>query len=200
MAVFRFTHGYDAIHQIASIVGGFAVAALSAELVGPLSQPLEDLLIFRDLEWIWGLLTIAYAFSAFFGSIVLLNHTVLPPWLPTLLYLRTVVFVKVRHDEADRLTFLLDGCLGGTWYPLGFLRKIDSDFRREALLTFANRVAAHHQLRAPFPDLAAQKPQQQRTRQQTTREDAEKRQSTVEDLEHRQLLDNLAVLGIIGKP
>jgi hypothetical protein len=81
----------------------------------------------------------------------LLNKTVLPTWLPTFLHVRLTLFTNISPREADRMGYLFDGSLGGVWYPLGSLRKIDPDFRREALFRFANKIAEEHGWRRPFP-------------------------------------------------
>ena len=146
----RFTHGYDLIFKLGAMFGGIMVVAAGADLLSPISSPLERALKSNDLEWIWVILTLVYGIGGYIGAIMLLGKTILPYWLPTYLHVRFSLFTKITPDEADRLGFLFDGSLGGIWYPLSSIRKIDWEFRREALFRFANKIAAENGWRRPF--------------------------------------------------
>ncbi|SEO18103.1 DnaJ domain-containing protein [Nitrosospira multiformis] len=126
------------------------LVVVGADLLHPISDPLERELKSSDLEWIWLVLMWAYIIGGYLGSLILLNKTILPFWLPSYLYARSIIFTKISADEAKRLSFLFDGSLNGSWYPLGALRKIDPEFRREALFRFANKIAAEQGWQRPF--------------------------------------------------
>ncbi|MEC4747547.1 hypothetical protein [Methylomicrobium sp. Wu6] len=111
----RFTHGYDLIFKFGAMFGGIMVVAAGADLLSPISSPLERALKSNDLEWIWLILTLAYGIGGYIGAIILLGKTILPYWLPTYLHVRFSLFTKITPDEADRLGFLFDGSLGGIW-------------------------------------------------------------------------------------
>lgn len=202
MAVIRFTHGYDLLHKIALMGGAVTVALLASEIVEPLSQPLKYFLANRDLDWIWVVLVIAYAIGSYVGSVVLLTRTVLPYWLPTLLYVRTALFTTVSADEATRLSFLFDGSLDGGWYPLGFLRKIEREYRREALFQFANKIAAQHQFVRPFPEAEPQPKARQQAHQHAHREAHQERtqQETAQSAHELQIAACLKILGLSSMP
>lgn len=146
----RFTHGYDLVSKLCAIFGGIIVVAAGVDLLSPISSHLESALISNDLEWIWLILTLAYGIGGYISAIMLLRKTILPYWLPTYLHVRFSLFTKISSDEADRLGFLFDGSLGGIWYPLSSIRKIDREFRREALFRFANKIAEENGWRRPF--------------------------------------------------
>lgn len=146
----RFTHGYDLLFKIGTMAGSIMLVAVGSELLSPISNALESGLKQKNFEWIWIILMWIYIIGGYIGAIRLLRKTIIPYWLPTYLHVRFSLFTKVTPDEADHLGFLFDGSLGGTWYPLGSIRKIDREFRREALFRFANKIAAEHGLRRPF--------------------------------------------------
>lgn len=146
----RFTHPYDLVHKIATIVGSIVLVAISADLIDPVSDFLERVLRRNDLEWLWTILVLGFAIGGFVGAVVLLSRTLLPYWLPTYLYVRSVLLTKISPNEAERLGFLFDGSLGGRWYPLGSIRKIDVDYRKEFLFRFANKIASEQGWHSPF--------------------------------------------------
>lgn len=146
----RFTHGYDLLHKIGSMFGGIMVVAAVGDLLGRIFYPVERYLEGNGYGWIWGIAVIAYAIGGYIGALLLLNRTVLPYWLPTWLHVRFSLFIKITPAEAERISFLFDGSLWGTWYPCSGFRKIDPEFRREALFRFANKIADENKLRRPF--------------------------------------------------
>lgn len=146
----RFTHGYDLLFKIGIMIGGVMIVAAGADLLSPISNSIERGLKNSNLEWVWIILMWVYIIGGYIGAIMLLGKTILPYWLPAYLHVRLSIFTKITPDEAERLGFLFDGSLGGIWYPLGAIRKIDPEFRREALFRFANKIAAEHGWRQPF--------------------------------------------------
>ena len=146
----RFTHGYDLLFKIGAMVGGVMIVAAGADLLSPISNSIERGLKSSNLEWVWIILMWAYIIGGYIGAIMLLGKTILPYWLPTYLHVRFSIFTKITPNEAEQLGFLFDGSLGGIWYPLSAIRKIDPEFRREALFRFANKIAAEHGWQKPF--------------------------------------------------
>lgn len=146
----RFTHLYDLIHKIGTMAGGFMVTAAGVDILNPLSRLIEQELTRYGWNWLWIVIVVAYFIGGYLAAIFLINKTILPIWLPTFLYVRFTLFTKITPREAERLQFLFDGSLGGKWYPLGYLREIDPDYRREALFRFANQIAADRGWRHPF--------------------------------------------------
>lgn len=147
----RFTHFYDLLHKMGTLMGGVMVTAAGADILRPIADVLERELTGQGLSWLWALIIWAYIIGGYIASVHLLRKTVLPTWLPTFLHVRLTLFTKISPREADQMGYLFDGSLGDVWYPLGSLRKIDPDFRREALFRFANKIAAERGWRRPFP-------------------------------------------------
>ncbi len=146
----RFTHGYDLLHKFGSMFGGIMVVAAAGDLLGRIFYPVEHYLEGNGYGWIWGIAVIAYVIGGYIGALLLLNKTVLPYWLPTYLHVRFSLFIKITPAEAEQISFLFDGSLWGTWYPCSGFRKIDSEYRREALFRFANKIADENKQRRPF--------------------------------------------------
>lgn len=74
----RFTHGYDLLHKVGSMVGGFMVVTAAGDLLGRIFYPVERYLEGHGYGWIWGIAVIAYAIGGYIGALLLLNKTVLP--------------------------------------------------------------------------------------------------------------------------
>jgi hypothetical protein len=143
------------------MAGGMAVVGAVTAIIQPITTPIEQLLVGNELGWIWTLLTIAYAIGGYVAGILLLSKTLLPPWLPSYGRVRYLLSTEISTAEAQKVSFLFDGSLGGVWYPLWSLRKIDKAFRKEALFRLANRIASDHGLHRPFvmpEDFAGQEP------------------------------------------
>lgn len=118
------------------------------------------------------------------------------------MYVRFSILTKISPSEAARLTFLFDGSIGGIWYPLGALRKIDPVFRREALFRFANKIAAEHGWHSPF---AMPEDSLNRKRQQSTDHENSSGQSTEGTRNHQTSHDQqttvcLQILGLRDAP
>ncbi|WP_157572579.1 J domain-containing protein [Nevskia soli] len=91
----------------------------------------------------------------------LLLLTLLPPWLPDLLYIRLNLRTQVTVSEAAKAAFLFDGSLNGRWYRLPSLRTTDPDVRRDFLFRFANNIAQKEGIAKPF-----RFPEEEQARQQ----------------------------------
>lgn len=146
----RFTHGFDLLHKIGGMVGGLALVALGAELIEPIAEPFRIILQGNDLGWAWVILVIAYGIAGYLGAVFLLCRTVWPTWLPTWLHVRASLWTRVTPVEAAKLGFLFDGSLDGRWFPMGAIRRISPEYRREALFRFANKIAQDEGWRRPF--------------------------------------------------
>jgi DnaJ-domain-containing protein 1 len=132
------------------MTGGLAVVGAVTAIIQPISSPIEQLLVANALDWFWILLSIAYGIGTYIAGVMLLSKTLLPHWLPTYGRVRYLLATEISTDEAQKVSFLFDGSLGGIWYPLWSLRKIDKAFRKEALFRLANRIASNHGLHRPF--------------------------------------------------
>lgn len=197
----RFTHGYDLLSKIGTMVGGFMLVAAGSELLSPISNPLERELLRNGLDWVWIILMWGYIIGGYIGAIMLLGKTILPYWLPTYLHVRLSLSTRITPDEAERLSFLFDGSLGGVWYPLNSIRKIDTEFRREALLRFANKIAAEYGWRRPFAMPEDNINRQNQKSQQYANESSQARQnSSSQSTEDTQLTVCLEILGLHKMP
>ncbi len=141
--LFRFTHPFDALGRLA-MLGATALLTYGAAV------QLERLPEVRSLQR-------SYEFVEFAGAVCIailawrsLRNTVLPRWLPTWLWCRTAVGVKVSPATADQVTFLFDGSMG-VWYSKLRLRNAPADTRLPLLFTFANAVARERGRPLPFP-------------------------------------------------
>ena len=147
----RYTHGYDLLWKAGLIFGGLALVIVGAGLLSPISGVIEsELKGIHALTQLWTLLMWVYVIVGYLGAMWILARTILPYWVPTYLHVRRSLDTKITADEAKRLHFLFDGSLRGTWYPLDAIRKIDAEFRREALFRFANKISSERQGWKPF--------------------------------------------------
>lgn len=182
MAVIRYTHGFDLLHKIGNVVGGIAVLGAASSIVSPIGDQIELLLKKLGLEWVWLIIILAYAIFGYVGAIILINKTIWPSWLPTYLYVRLWLITPIKIEEARKLDYLFDGSLNGQWYPLRAIRKIESEYRKEALFRFANKVADDYGWAHPFemPEDRARKQyrQQSEREQDKSRGDQQKYTST----------------------
>lgn len=145
----KYTHTLDLLHKLTVMASGLIVVGAATELIRPLATVFERHLIENDMAWLWTLITIAYGIGGYIAAIVLLSKTLLPPWLPTFIRVRFLLATEISALEAEKMNFLFDGTLGGAWYPLWSLRKVDAAYRKEALLRFTNRIASDHGLQKP---------------------------------------------------
>ena len=180
----RWTHFYHLLYQVLILGGGaLLMAVLGDALSGVLTpadhlvsgyiQYAKDYLTDHGFEWLAVVIQIALAiigivifFAVFGGCVFLLAKTILPPYLPTYCYVNYSLGIKINPVEAAKLSFLFDGDLNGIWYPLRSLKKIDKEFRREALFSIANEIATKHGRWIPFP----QTTQNERVRDKGNRE------------------------------
>ena len=120
------------------------------EIAEKVTTPIESVLRNYDLGWTWGIASLLFFFFAMIGSVLLLEKTVWPRWLPSYLYVRTSLFIPITIQEAKKLSFLFDGTLDGKWFPASALRAIEREYRKDALLRFANKIARSYKFKAPF--------------------------------------------------
>lgn len=196
----RFTHGYDLLFKIGAMVGGIMLVAVGADLLSPIAKALEHGLKRNNLEWLWIILMWAYIIGGYIGAIMLLGKTILPYWLPTYLHVRFSLFTKITPDEADRLDFLFNGSLGGIWYPLSSIRKIDCEFRREALFGFANKIATENGWRRPFAMPENNNQQRQQFQQRANASDQTAQNSYSQPTVDAQISVCLEILGLNQMP
>jgi len=157
---------------------GLMVFTIATSVVNPIVAPIEHALQDYGFEWVWTIIIIAYFFVGYFWSIILINKTIWPFWLPTFLYVRMTLRTSITGAEAAKLSYLFDGTLGGQWYPFRAIKKIETGYRKEALFRFANKIADDNNWVHPFDmpeDRAREEFQRQRTedgRQKSTRTSA----------------------------
>ncbi|MEQ1658681.1 MAG: J domain-containing protein [Hylemonella sp.] len=147
----RFTHGWDLLYRIGLFFAGLYLLTAVNTMVEPMTTPIEQFLKYRTSNgWFWDVLVIGYFIFGVISCVLLLKRTLLPPWIPTLLYVRLHIDTKISPQEAQKVAFLFDGSLDGTWYPLGQLSKIHPDYRNETLFRFANKIASEQGWRKIF--------------------------------------------------
>ena len=146
-AVIRWTHAYNLLWKLLSFV---ASVALMVGL-GAFFSPYMDRVVFLKAPQL-----VSYWVPVLLGLVswllvyILLLVTVLPPWLPDLLYIRLNLRTQVTVSEAAKAAFLFDGSLNGRWFPLPSLQTTDPDVRRDFLFRFANNIAQKEGMAKPF--------------------------------------------------
>jgi hypothetical protein len=117
----RYTHIFDLLYKLTALV-------LYLVLYGVAVEPLLPKSTNQYLE-------IVSFFLVGTGFVYLLyTHT---DWIPTYLYVRLSLGVKVSPSEAAQLTILFSG---DYWYPLSEIKKLDPEERKQALFIFANNI------------------------------------------------------------
>lgn len=202
MAAIRFTHSYDLLFKIIIMFSGIVIIAAGADVLSFISNPIEKGLRSSNLEWVWIVLMWTYIIGGYIGVIKLLGNTILPYWLPTYLYVRFSIFTRITSSEAERLEFLFDGSLNGIWYPLGAIRKIDPEFRREALFRFANKVAIEQGWRKRFvmPEDSINWQHQKSENQENKSRQSTGKGSKRQDNQDQQAIVSLQILGLYEIP
>lgn len=166
MATFSYTHSYDGLYRFVLIIAIFCVMFL----VWTALLELPDQLVGWMPEWARVIGGIVAVFTSMAYTPVVLEKTIWPWWVPTWLYARLSLGVPISKKEADQITFLFDGSLGGVWYPLNGIRSVDKEFRREALFRFVNHLCRQNRWRILFPEF-----DETRNRQQARTDAGEKR-------------------------
>jgi hypothetical protein len=117
----RYTHIFDLLYKLTALVLYLVLYSVAAEhLLPKITNQYLELVIF-----LVGMGVFVY---------LLYTHT---DWIPTYLYVRIMLGIKVSHSEADQLTFLFSG---DYWYPLSEIREIKSEERKQALFKFGNYI------------------------------------------------------------
>lgn len=143
----RYTHFYDMLYKFLALLAGASVAGLIIELISPLLSQAN-----RDIKWMVGSVILI---CSILGVMYLLCSKM--GWIPTLLYIRFTLHTKVSPSEGKTLSFLLDGSLGGKWYPCRWILEVNPESRRrEALFEFAsitsNELAKDTKAKIKCPD------------------------------------------------
>ncbi|MDR0528296.1 MAG: hypothetical protein LBG69_01610 [Zoogloeaceae bacterium] len=148
MARINYTRGYDLIFQWVSIFGAIFICTAVVDIIDPISTPLEHWLEKNGFKWIWVILMWVYIIGGYISSVALITGKLF--WLPAFMYARWTLSTKITANEARRLSFLFDGTLGGSWYPLKQIKGLPPKVRRVALFRFADKIADKHGLTRPF--------------------------------------------------
>jgi hypothetical protein len=153
---FRFTHFFDAAYRAALVVAIPVTTAALFDLIAPLGRAISQV-AWRTPYWeqLRAASATGFIMATLIGSWWLLRQTVLPPWLPTWLYLRLAAGAPATIYDAERSKFLFDGSIG-SWYRVAEVARLPADRRLEAVYTLANRVAAERGFAIPFPGLGRQ--------------------------------------------
>lgn len=177
------------------------------EFVSDFIGQAKNFFIYNGYEWvatviqlIMVLIGIVFFFAFFFGCMFVLAKTILPPYLSSYCYVNFSLRTKINGEESDKVGFLFNGYLNGMWYPLRSLRKLNPEFRREALFAIANDIAAKHGLYPPFPP----KPKQgERSKHQQYRQEEKAGAGASEGSRAQfapQTVEYLAILGFENMP
>ena len=143
----RFTHGYNLLWKLLSFATSLAlIAGLSAFF----SPYLDRVVLARAPQVVMNWTPVVLFLLGWLLVYVLLLLTVLPPWLPDMLYVRWSLQTAVTTAEAEKVAFLFDGSMQGRWYRLDALRRMDRDLRRDFLFRFANDIARKQGRSKPF--------------------------------------------------
>lgn len=117
----RYTHIYDLLYKVTALV-------LYLVSVGSI---LDHLLPKNTPQYLSFIILIV----SMMGFVYLLyTYT---DWIPTYLYVRLSLGIKVNHSEAAQLTFLFSG---DYWYPLSEIKELNQEERKQALFNFANSI------------------------------------------------------------
>jgi hypothetical protein len=147
--VINYTNGYQFLYKIIFIVGNI----LALVVVFTIIDAIPDGAIDWMPEWLQIILGIGVFICTVAYAPIVYSKTILPWWIPSWLYVRLNLGVPINTSEGEKISFLFDGSmLGGRWYPLHGFRKIEKEFRREALFVFANRVCRENRWKIPFTE------------------------------------------------
>ncbi len=147
--VISYTNGYQFLYKIILIIGNF----IALGVVFTIIDSIPDSAIDWMPEWLQIILGIGIFIGTLTFAPLIYSKTILPWWISSWLYIRLNLGVSVNSSEAEKSSFLFDGSMpGGKWYPLHGFRKIEAEFRREALFVFANRVSRDNGWKIPFPE------------------------------------------------
>jgi hypothetical protein len=122
--ILKYTHVFDMVEKILC----FALAVAVALGVGYLLIPVHLLV------------GLGAAAAAYFGGRILFTKLLKP--VSTFLYLFFYCGTIISYTDAAKVSFLLDGSLGGQWWTLLEIRNIPFKQRREILYQFAESKGA----------------------------------------------------------
>ena len=148
-AKIRYTHDGDLFRQLGVWIGSMILVALLGTMLDPISRQLETALVSRGLEWLWLAVMWTFIIGAYIFFVKFLTKLVLPPWKTTLKYVQSFG-VTLSKLEAEKVSFLTDGSLGDKWYPLDWLKDVETNDKRRRLFGFANEIADRHGINRPF--------------------------------------------------
>jgi hypothetical protein len=147
--VVSYTNRFQFLYKIILIIGNFVAFGVVFTII----EAIPDNVLNWMPEWLKFILGIGVFIGTIAFAPLIYSKTILPWWIPTWFYVRRNLGVAINTVEAEKIGFLFDGSMpGGRWYPLHGFKKIEKDFRREALFVFANRVARENGWQIPFPE------------------------------------------------
>lgn len=144
-----YTHDQDLMRKSALLIGGLLLTSIGGAILDPISRPIEEALELNHLGLLWLIIMWGYIIISYYFSVLFIGNYIFPQWKATVRYVSTFK-VNLNRDEAENINFLINGSLGGKWYPLDWLLDIEPRRRKKALFEFANSTAEKHHIRYPF--------------------------------------------------
>lgn len=144
-----YTHDRDLMRKSALLIGGLLVTSIGGAILDPIARPIEKALESNHLGLLWLIIMWGYIIVSYYFSVLFIDKYLFPQWKATAKYLATFN-VDLKRDEAEKINFLINGSLGGKWYPLDWLLDIEPRRRKKTLFEFANNIAEKHNIRPPF--------------------------------------------------
>lgn len=203
--MFRYTHGYDLMYKV--VFGIFFIFLLFAliDIADPVISRLErGLKTFDEGDWLAPVALLMLLAAAIVVCFWTLKRTLLPDWLPTFLFCWDEYRIRLSADEAQRITFILNGSVNETWYSFGPLKRVPKELRKEVLYQLANRIAVQWNRAKPFdvPDWEELE-RESKAREEAAQEEKGKEgesQARVSKARDIQLRVSLEVLGLSEAP
>jgi hypothetical protein len=128
----KFNEFYSNTNSLLSyvvLVLSLAAAAGIAHLIETWNAPV----------WLYTVVGVTVFVGMLVGCFILMLK-LLPPWLPTLQYVRHHLQTPISMADARVLHFLFSGALNGRWYPMTGLLSVPREQRRRLLFEFAAAV------------------------------------------------------------
>lgn len=189
--VISYTNVYQFLYKIILLIGSFIALFVVFTIIEAIPNSVID--------WIPSWLESILGIGIFIGTLVfapmVYSKTIIPRWIPCWLYVRLNLGVPINTSEAEKVGFLFDGSMPrGQWYPLRGFRKIEQEFRREALFAFANRMSRQNGWKIPFPEYESV--QANRAREDKVQDSRAAQQARVEKI----IRESHQILGITEIP
>jgi DnaJ-domain-containing protein 1 len=186
-----YTNWYQLLYKIVLIISTFIALGVVLTIIDAIPD--------SAIEWMPEWLQIILGISVFFVTLayapLIYIKTILPFWIPSWMYVRFNLGVPINTSEGEQISFLFDGSMpNGRWYPLNGFRKIEKEFRREALFIFANQISRENGRRIPFPGYEPEQAHREKT------EKAQDSHATQQERIEQIIRESHRILGITELP